>query len=162
MYTIDNCPNFSCCCCAKWKIDAERNECICPKLDHKKVKFYIPYFKCYDCGMHHVICGEFVPKYPHYADFKDWTNFEDYWKVYEKAWLTDGMKNRGIGFTVDGDGEKIFFVPLETWLYGEVVKDGILQATTMGYHVRKIINGVTHYPMMYEVINGVCVDSMEV
>ena len=100
-----------------------------------------------------------LPKYPDYADFKDWTNFEDYWKIYKEAWLTDSVKNRGVAFTVDGENNKMFFVPLETWLYGEVIKDGILQANTVCYFVRKKINNTMLYSPVYEAINGVCVDN---
>lgn len=152
---IDDCPNFMCIHCSKWCVNADRKNGSCPKLDHKKVKFYKPYFKCYDCGMHHIICSQFTPRNPDHPDFQNWTNFDEYWKVYEQAWLTSTTKTRGVPFVLDDNYDIMYFVPLETWLYGEIVQNGVLMATTRAYHKQKITDGWTHYPMVYEEINGV-------
>lgn len=156
---IDDCPRFFCIHCAKWSVDADRKCGQCPKLDHKKVKFYKPYFKCYDCGMHHLICSQFTPRNPEYADFQNWTGFDDYWKVYEQAWLTDASRNRGVAFVLDDNYDIMYYVPLETWLYGEIIQNGVLMATTKAYHKRTVKDGWTHYPMVYEAINGVLLNS---
>lgn len=155
MYNVDDCPHFMCRHCAKWKVNADMGECTCPKLDHKKIKLYKPYFKTYDCGAHHIICSEFVPSNPDYKDFEDWTNFEDYWKIFKEVWLTDNYKSHGVAVVLNGNYEIIYYVPLNVWLYGDLVVNGRLQATIKAYHKPKYVGGVKQYPMVYEPIDGV-------
>ena len=154
MYTVEDCPRIFCGDCAKWKIGADRGESLCPKLDHKKIKFYKPYFKSYDCGQYHTICSEFEPKHPEYADLKDWTNFKDYWQVFEKAWLT-ACERRGIAVVLNDDFSTLYRIPLETWLYGDLVQDNVLMATVKQYSVRKLVNGCFLSQVVSEAIDGV-------
>lgn len=158
MYNDEDCPHFMCGDCKYFKVDADRSESLCKRIDHKTVKFWRPYFASYDCGQHHMICADFEPKHPEYADFKDkWEGFEDYWAAYKEAWLPSGTST--VPFYINDDHSAMYRVPLETFLYGPVVKDGVLQAiskTTSGK--AKQSNGVQLYGLHREPIDGVRVD----
>lgn len=154
MYSAEDCPNLHCGDCKYFNINGDREPSPCKKINHKAVKFYKPWFKSYDCGMNHLVCGEFEPKHPEYADIKDkWTNFADFWKVYEKVWLTNCERN-GIPFVLNDDFDVMYYVPLETFLYGKVVEDGILKATRKSY-LRQSRASPTGYNRITENINGV-------
>lgn len=152
MYTIDTCPNLGCRNCKFWNINADRNDSICKRFDHKQIKVFTPYFKSYTCGENHVICADFEPKHPEYADMKEWTNFEDFWKVYQKVWLTDCEK-RGIAVTLNGDTKVMYIVPLERFLYGTMIEDGRLMAIKKKYY--KQTRSGFGYKLITEEINGV-------
>ena len=70
MYTIEDCPHFMCQDCKYFKINADIEESLCKRIDHKKVRFHKNPFSSYHCGEHHIICRDFEPKHPEYADFK--------------------------------------------------------------------------------------------
>lgn len=155
MYNEYNCPNLACGDCKYFKINGDREHSPCKKIDHKTVKFHKPWFKSYDCGMHHLICGEFEPKHPEYADIKNkWTNFADFWKVYEKVWLTSSSRINGIPFILNDNFDVAYYVPLETFLYGKVVENGILNATRKSY-LKQTRASPTGYTRINEEINGV-------
>ena len=86
MYTIEDCPHFMCQDCKYFKINADREESLCKRIDHKKVKFYKSPFSSYHCGEHHIICHDFEPKHPEYADFQNWNGIDDYLNTFIESW----------------------------------------------------------------------------
>lgn len=159
MYTIDNCPHFGCGDCLYFDVNAERDNVvsICKRIDHKNVKFAEPYFKSYDCGQHyHIPCGDFIPKHLDYADAKEWTNFNDFWNAYVKAWLPYENENITIPFTINDNTDVRYHVPLKRFIDGTMIMDGFLQATEKTYMKRTVIDlGVQLYTVVHEEINGV-------
>lgn len=153
MYTVDTCPHVGCKDCAYFKVNADLNgiESICKRIDHKKVKFAIPRFKSYDCGCFHIPCGDFIPKHPEHADFKDWTNFNDFWKVYVETWLPYGNENITVAFTINGDTSVRYHVPLSKFIDGTMIIDGVLQAIEKTYYAH-------HYNIVHEKIDGVVIN----
>lgn len=157
MYTVDSCPHFMCWDCKFFRNDADRAESLCPRLNHKNLKWAKPWFKSYDCGEHHIICNAFKPKHPEYADFKDWTNFDDYWAIYQKAWLPKALKYSTVSFILNDDFEVRYKVPLQLFIDGTHIIDGVLQATEKNYYKRckKSDEHPTGYVLVREKINGV-------
>ena len=153
MYTIDTCPNLGCRNCKFYKIDADRDGSICKRFDHKQIKVFTPWFKCYTCGENHIICADFEPKHPEHVDMREWTNFEDFWKVYQEAWLTNYHKQHGIAVTLNGDTKVTYRISLERFLYGTMIEDGKLMATSKQYY--KHTRSGFGYKLITEEINGV-------
>lgn len=162
MYTVDTCPHVGCGDCAYFKVNADLDgvESTCKRIDHKKVKFAIPWFKCYDCGMNslHIPCGDFIPAHPEYADFREWTNFSDFWKVYVETWLPYKNENITLPFTINGDTSVRYHVPLSKFIDGTMIVDGVLQAVEKTYCKRdKVECGVQLYKIIHKKIDGVLI-----
>ena len=159
MYTIDSCPHFGCGDCLYFKVNADMDnvESLCKRIDHKNIKFAVPFFKAYDCGqMYHIPCGDFIPKHLDYADAKEWTNFNDFWAVYVEAWLPYGNENITVPFTINGDTSVRYHVPLKKFIDGTMIIDDVLQAVEKEYVKRaKIEYGIQLYEIVHEKISGV-------
>ena len=135
---------------------------ICKRIDHKQVKFAKPCFQSYDCGYFHIPCGDFIPKNPTYPDFKEWTNFSDFWKVYKEAWLPYANENITLPFIINGDTSVRYYVPLKNFIDGTMIVDGILQAIEKSYYKKgKIEYGVQLYNLIHEKIDGVRINTQE-
>lgn len=155
MYTEENIPHAMCRDCKYFKIDADRRESLCKRIDHKYVKFFKPYFKSYCCGEHHTVCCEFEPKFPDSADFKDkWTCFEDFFPAYKSVWCTSEEIQNGFPFVVNDNFGVIYRVPFEKFVYGNVVEGGILQAN-MKLYSKRSKSSPTGYEIVRQKINGV-------
>lgn len=61
--------------CKFYKVDADRNESICKRIDHKHIQFAVPWFKSYDCDSGG-ICSDFEP-----SETKVW--LYNHWKGYD-------------------------------------------------------------------------------
>ena len=85
-----------------------------------------------------MICADFIPAHPEYADFKEWTCFEDYWEVYVKAWLPYEDTGTYLSFTLGSNTSVRYEVPLMLFINGEMIQDGILKATKRKYYARCI------------------------
>lgn len=157
MYTIDTCPHCYCGDCAYFKGNAHMAgvESTCKRIDHKTVKFAVPWFKSYDCGQRdHIPCGDFVPAHPEYADFKEWTNFSDFWQIYVKAWLPYENEDITVPFTIYGDTSVRYHVPLVKYIDGTMIVDGVLQATEKEYY-KRIKDNSFPFKLIHETIDGV-------
>ena len=129
MYTVDTCPHYGCKDCKFFRVDADRNESLCKRIDHKTIKFAVPWFKSYDCGQYfHLPCADFIPKHIEYADAKEWTNFEDFWDVYVKAWLPYQNEDILVWFCLNDDNSVRYGVPLDRFKDNTMIKDNILMA----------------------------------
>ena len=168
MYTVDNCPHFGCGDCVYFRVDADRvnadqininqENILCKRIDHKKVKFAISWFKSYDCGQSfHLPCADFIPKHLDYADAKEWSGFEDFWKVYVKAWLPYENEDILLWFCLNDDTQVRYGVPLKKFLDGTMIQDGILMAIKKQYYKRQHKNDIG-YTIINEEINGVQID----
>lgn len=163
MYDEETYPVLMCQDCLYFNIRADQEgvESKCKRLDHKKVKYAIPFFASYTCGEHHLPCRDFVPKYPEYADFKEWTNFEDWWKLFVK--FGNGRiyerDDNTMAFTVNGNTDVNYRVPTKKFLDGTMIVDGVLQAVEKTYYKRdKVDLGVQLYKLVHEKINGVRIE----
>ena len=112
-----------CCClmcgdCKYHQVDAERREdTTCKRLDHKRIKLAVPWFKSYDCGQfsHVAICADFSPKESHVWLYNHWTCIEDYIADFEKEEKRPffGKPHEGrayIGFCIDGNKDVRYYV----------------------------------------------------
>lgn len=154
MYTVDTCPHYGCGDCKYFRIDADRNESLCKRIDHKKVKFAIPWFKSYDCGQNfHIPCNDFEPKYMHYADAKSWDGFDNFWETYVKAWLPYQDENKLIWFCINNDTNIEYGLPMKVFIQGNMISDNTLLATKKRYYKRT--KEGFGYKLITEDINGV-------
>lgn len=65
--------------CKYFKVNADREESTCKRIDHKHIKFAKPYFKSYDCGQFQAgVCKDFTPAKVWKWLYKNWTSYEDY------------------------------------------------------------------------------------
>lgn len=69
--------------CIYFKVNADLNgiESTCKRLDHKKLRFAVPWFKTYDCGQFNgCVCRDFEPaKWCKYL-YENWSSFDDYFR----------------------------------------------------------------------------------
>lgn len=161
MYTIEDCPHFMCQDCKYFKINADREESLCKRIDHKKVRFHKNPFSSYHCGEHHIICRDFEPKHPEYADFKTWEGVDDYWNTYIESWH-NGKTPKTLTFHVGGDYSIDYIVPFELFFYGGMIEGNILNAIQKRTTARdKVSHGVQLYKIKEEDILGVNIETGE-
>lgn len=164
MYTIDDCPHVGCRDCKYYKVNADLKsvESTCKRIDHKRIKFVDRPLCAYDCGAFHTPCNDFIPANPEYADFKEWTNFEDFWPVYVKAWLPYEDVDTQVYFTLNGDDDIRYGVPLLSFVDNTMISDGVLHAIDKAYFRRGYADhGIHLYELVHEPINGVVIDTGE-
>lgn len=142
MYTIDTCPHLGCKDCL---YDGEN----CKRIGGTSLEFARPWFASQPSGLH-TPCNSFEPKHPDYADLKEWINFEDFWEIYKDAWLS-GTKE--CAFTINGDKSIRYYVPLESFIDGTMIKNGRLLATHKCYY--KQTREGFGYKLVTEEIDGV-------
>lgn len=142
MYTVDTCPHLGC-------KDCLYNGVNCKRIGGVNVEFARPWFASQPSGFH-VPCNSFEPKHPEYADLKEWTNYDDFFKVYEEAWL---VNKREFPFTINGDKSVRYYVPFEKFIDGSMIVDGKLMATYKQYY--KQTREGFGYKLVTEEINGV-------
>lgn len=141
---MKDCENYSCGDCKYFRINADRNESLCKRIDHKKIKFYMPWFASYDCGQTmHIVCSDFEPVEWHMYACKTWTCFEDYWRQYKETWLPYGDIGTTLGFM--------------DFINGTMVKNGVLKAVERMYFKHNV-NCTTNYELIHEKINGVKIE----
>ena len=161
-YTIEDCPHFMCRDCKYFKVNADREESLCKRIDHKKVKFYKSPFSSYHCGEHHIICHDFEPKHPEYADFQNWNGIDDYLNTFIESWH-NGKVQLNVTFHVGDDYSIDYIVPFDLFFYGGMIEDNVLKATKKRTIVRdRISHGVQLYKIKEEDIFCVNIDTGEV
>ncbi len=86
MCLYDENPHIGCGDCKYFRINADREESLCKRIDHKATKFYRPWFKSYDCGqMTGIICSDFTPAERCKYLYEHWTSIEEYCEQYKQA-----------------------------------------------------------------------------
>lgn len=139
-------PHVGCGLCKFFNVRADMPDVkgTCKRLDHKNIKFAVPWFKCYDCGQQSgVMCRDFAPaewvKYLH----RHWCGVEEYvGEIPEKAEL---------GLTIGGDTSVRYVVRLKEFFDGTFVDDGTLRCYGKTFYVKR--NNKEKYPIGYELIN---------
>lgn len=156
MYTIDTCPNLSCRSCKFYRANSDRDgvESLCKRIDHKHIRFAPQLSGLYDCGRNHIVCSDFAPAHPEYADFREWTGFEDFWVVFVKAWLPYENTNKIIWFIVGKDTFTMYGVPLMSFVNGTMIENGILKAEKKRYY-SECEDDLIGCKLITEDINGV-------
>ena len=103
--------NLRCNECEFYRVDADRNESLCKRIDHKRVKFAVPWFKSYDCD-HGCICSDFKPVEYYPAVYKNWQEvggFKKWWPLWVEQWLpyknTDVLSDTDSTTPFDVDAE---------------------------------------------------------
>lgn len=164
MYTVDTCPHVGCGYCKYFEplADRSKNKSECKRIDHKKVQFKRPIFTPSDYGYWHIPCADFVPKYPEYADYKEWTTFEDFWPVYVKSWLPYEDENILQYFALNGNQDILYGVPLRDFIDGTMISDGVLHAVEKMYYKGYTRSHNINLPILHhDKINGVVIDTEE-
>lgn len=138
MYNEDNCPNLKCRDCKYFSVRANAPTEVsqCKRIDNKTVMFYKPWFATYDCGASHIICSDFEPKNPHYADFKEWTSFSDVWPIYSSVWIPWYSHKKTTSFFLNGDFSVSYQVLLDDFVYGTMFCGNTLKAVSRQYYRR--------------------------
>lgn len=124
-YNVDDCPHFGCGDCKHFR--------SCKMVDGNYLQFARPLFLC-ETSWTHIPCKDFEHAQPECADMKKWTNFDDFWSAYKKAWLPYENEKIEIPFVVNGDESVRYYVPLKNFLDGTMKKDGKLMATKKKYY----------------------------
>ena len=144
-YNIDDCPHFGCGDCKYF-----RN---CKRVEGNSLQFARPWFLC-ETSWTHILGKDFEHVDPEYADMKKWTNFDDFWDAYKKAWLPYGNENIEIPFVVNGDKSVWYYVPLKQFLDGTMAKNGKLLATKKKY-CKQTREGFGYKLITEEIVGGV-------
>lgn len=153
-YHCGNCKYFNV------KADLEGVESTCKRIDHKKVKFYKPWFKSYDCNQHNgIICSDFIPADWCVSAVKEWRGFEEYWENYVEQWLPYRDTNTFVSFFVNGDTETAYRVRLMDFVNGTMIEKGILKAFEKMYYKRDRNPNGFGYKLVHEPINGIAIEA---
>ena len=109
--------------CKHFSVSADRQESKCKRIDHKTIKFAIPWFQLYDCGEFKCsICNDFVPQERCVWLHKNWTKVEDFINV-------PTLNNSDtVALTLNNDTSLCYYVSSYDWFYGSFLnKDGTLR-----------------------------------
>ena len=85
---------------------------------------------------------------------KKWTNFDDFWSAYKKAWLPYENENIEIPFVVNGEKSVRYYVPLKKFLDGTMTENGKLMAIKKKYY-KQTREGFGYKLITEEIIGGV-------
>ena len=148
MYDVDTAPHLRCIDCAFFNIRADLPGEVsqCKRIDHKLIRFAVPWFKSYDCNG--PICADFKPRNPEYADLRNWTNYDDW------AMAREHRLSGFIWFTINNDTHIRYGVPVRLFVYGGMVDGSILKATRKRYYKRSRKSPIG-YELITEEIDGV-------
>lgn len=123
----------------------------CRRLDWKILVPSHPYFRIADSG-NNMICSDFEPAESWVYLRENWQGFDLWYANARRCWgtLTD-LVQRGMPFGVmfrGGEDSRVYLLPLDRWIYGKPVINGILRAEWVregrfrwggeGYTIRKI------------------------
>ena len=144
-FNIDDCPHFGCGDCKYFR--------KCKRVDGNSLQFAKQWFLC-ETSWTHIPCKDFEHAHPEYADMKKWTNFEDIWNAYKKAWLPYENENIEIPFVVNGEKSVWYYVPLKKFLDGTMTENGKLMAIKKKYY-KKTREGFGYKLITEEIIGGV-------
>lgn len=130
--------NYHCGNCKYFRVDADRNESLCKRIDHKSVKFHTPWFKSYDCNQHNgIICSDFIPASWYINAVKEWNGFEEYWENYVEQWLPYKKTDTTVSFIINGDRSVSYQVKLLDFIYNTMFDEyGYLKAVSKRYYKR--------------------------
>jgi hypothetical protein len=154
-------PHLHCGNCKHFSVWADMRESFCKRIDHKKIKFAIPWFACYDCGQRAgTICSDFeLNEVLCPAIAKEWKGFGDYWTKYVETWLPYHNTDTGIGFTLNGDTSIRYKVKLLDYVYGTMLdENGKLKAYEKVYYKQDRDPKGYGYHLVREPIDGVSID----
>ena len=144
-YNIDDCPHFGCGDCKYFR--------SCKRVDGNSLQFARPWFLC-ETSWTHIPCKDFEHAHPEYADMKKWTNFDDFWNAYKKAWLPYENENIEIPFVVNDEKSVWYYVPLKKFLDGTMIENGKLLATKKKYY-KRTREGFGYKLITEEIVGGV-------
>ena len=146
-----NCRFFNC------RADMKGVESTCKRLDHKTIRFAVPWFKSYDCDFG-TICSNFEPRDGQTAIKKEWEDlggFSGWFPLWIEQWRggkTDGL----LYFTLGEDTNVRYGVKFLDYVYGKMIIDGELQAVEKMYYRKHRI--CKEYPTGYELVHEVIGD----
>lgn len=151
-------PNLHCGNCKFFKVDADRNESSCKRIDHKTIQFGRPWFKSYDCHQHTgTICSDFLPANWCISIKNEWKGFDYFWPNYVQQWLPYGNIEMLIPFFANGDTDNKYMVPLMEFVNGTMLDGNKLKAVQKVYYKRDNDPNGYGYKLVKEPIDGVCI-----
>ena len=151
--------NVRCNECEFYRVDADIRENFCKRIDHKTVKFAVPWFKSYDCD-HGCICSDFKPKPFYPALVKEWEEvggFDNWWPLWVDQWLPYKKTDKLTYFTINNDTSIRYGVKLLDFVYGTMFDGNKLKAVEKEYvkRVKKSDKNSVGYELIHEEIDGV-------
>lgn len=159
--------NLRCRDCKYYKSNAELDniKSTCKRIDHKKIRFAVPWFVSYDCD-YGCICSDFLPKEWLKATYNEWEQvggFDDWWPLWVEQWLPYQNTDVYTWFTIGNNTSIEYGVKLLDYVYGRLYKsNGSLNASKKRYYKRHKIS--KKYPYGYELIiediDGVDIDGI--
>lgn len=136
----------------------------CKRIDHKTVKFAVPWFHSYDAGRSHCICCDFYPNPIYIEKYIEWhgyENFWEYWKLFVEQWHPSWTpKNQYIGFTLYNNTDVRYYVKLKKFLNGTMIKNGVLMCDFKKYYKRHKKKHDLDYP--YELVKEMTPKGVEI
>lgn len=145
-------PCLQCGQCQHFKVRAEMEgvESSCKRLDHKHIRFAVPWFKSYDCGQHGgAVCDDFTPREDCKYLYEHWTGFYDYWGPVSDTDL--------LGLVLDGETSVRWYVRYKDFVEGTFLDDaGNLKWVKKMYYkqCKKTPRYPTDYKLMVELPDG--------
>lgn len=139
--------------CKHFQVDADRRtETTCKRIDHKQIKFAVPWFKSYDCGQFAQggVCSDFEP-----ADYcvwlkNHWTNMAEYIEAYEEEEKKSFFDNKFIALCINDDTKVRYYVSKKDYFYNDFINaDGSLKWVKRCY-VKQSRKSPTGYELVWE------------
>lgn len=137
MSVYDECCCLQCGECEHFQVDADRRtDTTCKRLDHKKYKLAVPWFKSYDCGQYNqCICSDFSPVKHSVWLYNHWTNIEDWIAGYEKEEKRSFFDNKFVSLCINGDTKIRYYVRKKDYFYNDFIDaDGNLKWVKRCYY----------------------------
>lgn len=153
--------NLRCRNCKYYKADADMQgrECLCKRIDHKEIKFAVPWFKSYDCDFG-TICSDFEPAEWQTAICREWEEvggFAGFWPLWVDQWCPYGKTDKLVYFTLNGDTNIRYGVRMMDYVQGKMRAGNVLFAVERSYYRKHKTSEKypTGYELVHEPIDGV-------
>ena len=129
--------------CKWFKVDADRNESTCRRLDHKHIQFAVPWFKSYDCGQtSSCVCRDFQP-----AEWCRWLH--EHWDGFDGYYGEDQKFDGYVWLVVDGNKDLKYAVKEEDFINGDFM-DGDMPRWVKKQYYRRSKDTPTGYKLITE------------
>lgn len=138
--------------CKYFQVDADRREdTTCKRLDHKRYKLAVPWFKSYDCGQFHCnVCSDFEPRESSKWLHEHWTTMDDYIADYEAIEGKSFFDNKYTVLCLDNNTDVRYYVNRIDYFNNTFINaDGTLKWVKKCYYKKTRSNAIG-YKLVWE------------
>ena len=149
----DDFCHVGCGMCSHFSVMADQpgHESTCKRIDHKRIQFYHPWFKSYDCGQFMgIMCKDFSPASTAPKLVEEWLGTDEY--------VGDIPEDSMMSVFLNGNKKKAFFVKMKEFYEGTFITED-LKLRSYGEMYYKIKRSS---PTGYELVRNTYTDPVEI